>query len=174
MRPSYWHRVTQIFEAALACPKETRLQFVRRECAADKQHESEILNLLSADERAGSFLEKPAIGISPQKQTDETICLFSPGDILSGRFEVRRFIGQGGMAQVYEAFDLELNGRIAIKAVHADISSDPRVMSRFIREAQITRRITHPNVCRIFDIARHRTLDNGIEKQIAFLTMEFL
>jgi serine/threonine protein kinase/tetratricopeptide (TPR) repeat protein len=174
MSSSRWDRVTHIFEAALERSPETRLQFIEFECAGDEELKSEILRLLTADHLAGSFLEKPAITVSAQKQENLKYRLFLPGSVVSSRFEIRRFIGQGGMAQVYEAFDTELNGKVAIKAIRPEISSDVKVLSRFLREVQITRRITHPNVCRTFDIARHTELENGVETQITFLTMELL
>ena len=86
-----------------------------------------------------------------------------------------RFIGQGGMGQVYEALDLELKGKVALKTIREDISSDPRMLSRFRREVLLTRRITHPNVCRTFDIERHpATAADGTKSDITFLTMELL
>jgi serine/threonine protein kinase len=100
--------------------------------------------------------------------------LLEPGTLISARFEIVRFIGQGGMGQVYEALDLELNARVALKAIRPDISSDPRALSRFRREVQLTRRITHPNVCRTFDIERHFSSADGLSNDLTFLTMELL
>ena len=79
------------------------------------------------------------------------------------------------MGQVYEAFDLELKGRIALKAIREDIASDDQVLARFKREVLLTRRITHPNVCRTFDIERHSSSEkDSLNRDIIFLTMELL
>jgi Tol biopolymer transport system component/tRNA A-37 threonylcarbamoyl transferase component Bud32 len=90
------------------------------------------------------------------------------GDLLSGRYRVVRFIARGGMGEVYEAEDLDLHERIAIKIVRAGIAQDPRAMERFRRESQLSRKVTHPNVCRIFDIELPPDAD------LTFITMEFL
>jgi tetratricopeptide (TPR) repeat protein len=175
MTSDRWNLVTRIFEAALDKPENLRSEFVLEACEGDLQLEAEVRSLLAADEKAGSFLERPALETLPAQSTlDQSHPLLSPGKVVSGRFEVRRLIGQGGMGQVYEAFDTELNSRIALKAIRPDISSNPRVLSRFRREVQLTRRITHPNVCRTFDIDRHTETSNGVEDQVTFLTMELL
>src|SRR5262245_5083330 len=71
---------------------------------------------------------------------------FADGDLVSGRFRVIRFIARGGMGEVYEAEDLELLERIAIKTIREDIAADERVNQRFRREVQLARKITHPNI----------------------------
>jgi eukaryotic-like serine/threonine-protein kinase len=175
MTSSHWELVTRIFEAALDTPLVARAEFVRNRCGGDVTLESEVMKLLAANELAGSFLERPALEkiLSPLSGDDKSSRL-SPGIVVSDRFEIIRFIGQGGMGQVYEALDLELKGRIALKAIRPEISSNPQVLSRFRREVQLTRRITHPNVCRTFDIERHAGKENGIDAEITFLTMELL
>jgi eukaryotic-like serine/threonine-protein kinase len=80
--------------------------------------------------------------------------LLPAGSIVAGRFQIVRFIGQGGMGQVYEALDVELNSRIALKVIRPEIAADQRMLSRFRREVQLTRMITHPK--RVPHV-RHRT-----------------
>ncbi|HET8648064.1 MAG TPA: protein kinase [Vicinamibacteria bacterium] len=92
------------------------------------------------------------------------------GDVLGGRFRVTRLLGEGGMGQVYEAEDLELGERVALKTIRAEIAGDARAMERFKREVHLARRVTHPNVCRLFDLGRHQ----GKGEDITFLTMELL
>ncbi len=96
--------------------------------------------------------------------------LFSPGDLLAGRFKVIRFIAGGGMGEVYEAEDQELTERVALKTVRPEISGDRVSWERFRREIQLSRKVTHPNVCRIFDLFHHQ----GEAGQIVFLSMELL
>jgi eukaryotic-like serine/threonine-protein kinase len=176
MRSGRWEAIAKIFGAALEKPQSDREKFVRDACAGDLELESEVARLLAADEDAGSFLERPAISTAPPEFAPGRECsLLASGSLISGRFEILRFIGQGGMGQVYEALDRELKGRVALKAIREDISSDPRMLSRFRREVLLTRRITHPNVCRTFDIDRHSsTADDGTNSDITFLTMELL
>ena len=56
------------------------------------------------------------------------------------------------MGTVYEAEDLTLGDRIALKTIRPDIVSDPRAVERFKREISLGKKVTHPNVCRIHDL----------------------
>ncbi|MEJ7727820.1 MAG: protein kinase [Polyangiaceae bacterium] len=72
--------------------------------------------------------------------------------MVGGRYEVVRFIAQGGMGEVYEALDRELGVRVALKRLLPAAARSRRAIERFKREIQLARRVTHPNVCRIFDL----------------------
>jgi tetratricopeptide (TPR) repeat protein len=101
--------------------------------------------------------------------------LFQPADELADRYRIVRLVAQGGMGEVYEAQDLELNERVGLKTVRAEIATDDRLVERFKREIYLARRVTHPNVCRIFDVGFHvQRTEDGIEQRIIFLTMELL
>jgi serine/threonine protein kinase/tetratricopeptide (TPR) repeat protein len=95
---------------------------------------------------------------------------FRPDDVVTGRYKIVRLVAQGGMGQVYEALDQELGERIALKTVRAEIADDPGSIERFKREIHLSRRVTHPNVCRIFDVGFHQAASG----KITFLTMELL
>src|SRR5580658_161371 len=95
---------------------------------------------------------------------------FAPGDLLANRFRILRFISKGGMGEVYEAEDLELHEHVAVKTVLASIATSPVAIEQFKREIQLARKVTHPNVCRIFDLV----YDPRPSGPIAFLTMELL
>ncbi len=116
------------------------------------------------DERPGSPpSELPTIdGTSPKRG----LPAFSPDELIAGRFRIVRFLARGGMGEVYETEDLELRENVALKTVRPEIAADERAMQRFRREVQLARKVTHPNVCRIYDVFRHR--------EVAFLTMELL
>jgi TolB-like protein/tRNA A-37 threonylcarbamoyl transferase component Bud32 len=94
-----------------------------------------------------------------------------PGLVLAERYRVLRFLAQGGMGEIYEVEDLQLGEMVALKTVRAGSASDPLALERFKREIQLARRVTHPNVCRIFEFGLHRGSDAS---SIAFLTMELL
>lgn len=103
--------------------------------------------------------------------------MLAADQVLCGRFKVLSCLGQGGMGQVYEAFDLELGESIAIKAIKAEIAGSPGTIARFKREVYATRKITHPNVCRTFDLECHTSpgAQTGDPRDsILFLTMELL
>ncbi len=97
--------------------------------------------------------------------------LFADGMLLAGRYRVVRHIASGGMGAVYEVEDLELRERVALKAVHARATLDLAAVERFRREIQLARKITHANVCRIFDVGFHPPSEVDA---VAFLTMELL
>jgi tetratricopeptide (TPR) repeat protein len=75
------------------------------------------------------------------------------------------------MGEVYEAEDLELRENVAVKTVRLD-QGDPQALDRFRREVQLARRITHPNVCRVFDVFKAAGTDNSHER--LFVTMQLL
>lgn len=92
------------------------------------------------------------------------------GELLASRYRIRRFIAKGGMGEVYEALDLELEVPVALKTVRRDVAAGPETLRLFKREALLGRSVTHPNVCRIYDVGRH--VDPG--RNLTFLTMELL
>jgi tetratricopeptide (TPR) repeat protein/tRNA A-37 threonylcarbamoyl transferase component Bud32 len=98
------------------------------------------------------------------------------GDLLCDRFRVIRFIARGGMGELYEAEDLELGERIAVKTIRPEIAGDDRVNQRFRREVQLARKVTHPQICRIFDLFQHVPPPGASEgpRSAVFVTMELL
>ena len=98
--------------------------------------------------------------------------VFGPGELVGGRYRIVRFVARGGMGEVYEAEDAELRGRVALKTIRPEVASSHQALERFKREIQLARQVTHPNVCRIFDIGYHR--GPGGEADVSFLSMEFL
>jgi eukaryotic-like serine/threonine-protein kinase len=100
---------------------------------------------------------------------------FSKGQILASRFRILRFVARGGMGEVYEAEDLELNERVALKTVRFEMADNERTIERFKREIQLGRKVTHPNVCRTFDVFRHVEQDaEGVSRETLIVSMELL
>jgi serine/threonine protein kinase/tetratricopeptide (TPR) repeat protein len=100
---------------------------------------------------------------------------FSKGQILAGRFRILRFVARGGMGEVYEAEDLELSERVALKTVRFEMADNERTIERFKREIQLGRKVTHPNVCRTFDVFRHVEQDaQGASRETLVVSMELL
>jgi serine/threonine protein kinase/tetratricopeptide (TPR) repeat protein len=102
---------------------------------------------------------------------EQTTTIFRLEQIVAGRYRIVRFLAQGGMGEVYEALDLELSEPVALKIIRPEIARDERILARFNHEIRLARKVTHPNVCRIFDLSRHR-IEAGDE--VTFLTMELL
>jgi tetratricopeptide (TPR) repeat protein/tRNA A-37 threonylcarbamoyl transferase component Bud32 len=89
------------------------------------------------------------------------------GTVVAGRFEVIRVLGQGGMGTVYEARQVAMNRRVALKLIHAHVVQSQAGVERFEREMQATARIRHPNTIQVYDYGQ--TEDGRL-----YLAMEFL
>ena len=152
MTPAGWDRIQELFAAALEQPASERAAFLDQAISSDPHLRAEVQRLL--DEREG------AAGAP-----------FQPGRVLNGRFRIVRSLGRGGMGEVYEAVDQELSERVAVKTIRPEIAADPTALARFRQEMQLARRITHPNICRLFDLHRSSDPSGG---PLAFLTMELL
>ncbi len=104
--------------------------------------------------------------------------LFVPGELLLERFRIVRLIGRGGMGEVYEAEDLEVGWRVALKTIRGEITGNLQSQPRFRREVQLARRVSHPNVCRIHELfalpERVGAFAVSRHYPTLFLTMEFL
>ncbi len=124
-------------------------------------------------------LDSPAPGSSlptPGELSEPVRTNIPPSDLLAGRFRLIRSLGKGGMGQVYEAEDIELREHVALKAIRPEIAEDPRSIERFKREIHLARKVTHRNVCRIFDVFRHpiTSPDGTSTGEMIFLSMELL
>ena len=81
--------------------------------------------------------------------------VLSPGQTLASKYRVIRVIGRGGMGEVYDAEDLTLRTHVALKTVRTEMAR-AQLVERLKRELYLARRVTHPNVCRLFDVGIHR------------------
>jgi len=91
---------------------------------------------------------------------------FVPGQILIERYRVVALIGKGGMGEVYRADDLRLGHTVALKFLPEQVKQSGAALARFHREVRIARQVSHPNVCRVFDI--------GETADMPFLSMEYV
>lgn len=96
------------------------------------------------------------------------------GEVLASRFRILRFIASGGMGEVYEAEDLELNTHVALKTIRLSAAGEADAMERFRGEVRLAHEVTHTNVCRIFDLFRHIPAGEEPGGPVTFLTMELL
>ena len=91
---------------------------------------------------------------------------FQPGQLLLDRYRVISLIGRGGMGEVYRATDLTLNQPVALKFLPTATVGRPDLLERFHGEVRIARQVSHPNVCRVYDI--------GAVDGAAFISMEYV
>ncbi|MBI2841405.1 MAG: protein kinase [Acidobacteria bacterium] len=175
MIPERWQKIKDLFDRACEQPESDRVPFLESEARGDEELLSEVLSLLEAAPRETGALgcmigpgPEPHHLMEPREEP-----LFAPGTLVAGRYGIRRFVGQGGMGQVFEATDMELGIPAALKALHPRLSTDPSFVERLKREVQLARRVSHPNVCRTYDVGRHPGSSDS-RSEILFLTMEFL
>src|SRR5580700_2431439 len=91
---------------------------------------------------------------------------FPPGTVLAERYRVIALLGQGGMGEVYRATDLKLSQPVALKFLPEKTAANQQLLARFHSEVRIARQVSHPNVCRVYDI--------GEVDGHTFLSMEYV
>lgn len=90
----------------------------------------------------------------------------APGQTLAGRYEIKELMGQGGMAVVFRAYDQNISEDIAIKVLFPGLLSNETAIERFLTEAKLSIRLSHPNIVNVFDVQS--------DGDYYFLTMELL
>jgi serine/threonine-protein kinase len=106
------------------------------------------------------------LGESPTPRRTPADGRFVAGTVLAGRYRVVSLLGRGGMGEVYKADDLTLDHPVALKFLPDSLGLSPSALARFHGEVRIARQVSHPNVCRVYDV--------GEVDGLRFLTMEFI
>jgi eukaryotic-like serine/threonine-protein kinase len=88
------------------------------------------------------------------------------GQLIANRYLIKSFVASGGMASVYRAEDQVLEREVALKVIHPHLATDKSFVEKFRREAKMAASLSHPNLVNVFD--------QGTDKQIIFLVMEFV
>ncbi|MGC2112359.1 MAG: tetratricopeptide repeat protein [Candidatus Korobacteraceae bacterium] len=92
--------------------------------------------------------------------------IFHEGDVIGGRYEIRKMLGMGGMGAVYKARDMEVERVVGLKVIRPDLAGNPAILARFKQELVLARQVTHKNIIRIYDLNEA----DGVK----FITMEFI
>ena len=160
-------RVKAIVEYASELQPEEREKFLQQ---VGKEDPDLLVKVrLRLDQSQADTVELPP---PPQPAPGEPInVIFAANDLVAGRYRVVRFIAKGGMGEVYEVEDLELHSHVALKTISLKSAARPNALEMFRREILLARQVTHPNVCRIYDIGHHDHTQHG---DVLFLTMELL
>ncbi len=93
-------------------------------------------------------------------------CELTTGSTFAGRYQVIEELGHGGMGRVYKVFDTDIKEKVALKLLRPEIALDKETVERFSNELKLARKISHRNVCRMFDL--------GKAEGTTFITMEFV
>jgi serine/threonine-protein kinase len=164
-----FRRIREVFESALDRPPEDRQAFIEKACDGDAALLNEVERMLSAESGNDLLLDRIAplapspIGNSPHPSQSDR---FRTGEVFARRFRIVSVVGRGGMGEVYRAEDLMLGQSVALKFLPESANGNLNRLARFYDEVRLARQITHPNVCRVFDI--------GEADGQTYLSMEYI
>jgi tetratricopeptide (TPR) repeat protein len=167
MGRSRWARLKASVAAVVDAPSSRVSVLLRQAVEGHGSIYSMARSLVRLRSDASGFLE--SVPASPTSNRTHRYAL-TPDTLLANRYRILHARGSGGMGEVFECFDTELNEPVAIKILHSATIHDAEFLHRFRAELSLGRRIRHPNVCRLYEL---QSADcEG--KELLFFTMELL
>jgi serine/threonine protein kinase/tetratricopeptide (TPR) repeat protein len=161
MTPERWKQIEDVFQTAVDLPPRERRQYIVEACTGDDTLREQVEHLVAQHDRAGDFIEAPAIAVAnfqhtsgPDATTLSTTDSFDDPSIgrRVGVYRILREIGRGGMGAVYlaERADSEFRRQVAIKLIKRGMDTD-FILRRFRNERQILASLDHPYIARLLD-----------------------
>src|ERR1044072_1890566 len=168
MTPQQYERLTELFHAALEIAPTERKIFLDHISESDAELRCELEALLAAE--AAALTEKPPDDIAAgyliqMGDCTATLPLLAPNTRLD-HYEIHSLLGKGGMGEVYLAKDTQLQRRVALKVLPAEVAANQDRMRRFKQEAQAAAALNHPNIAHIYEI--------GKSENTHFITLEHI
>src|SRR5271157_5016266 len=139
-------------------------------CATEVPESSRFCLACGAPVPALAASEAATVAIPPKRASHTSSSFdegrFPAGTLLAGRYRVLGLLGRGGMGEVYRANDMRLGQPVALKFLPEATARNERMLARLHAEVRIARQVSHPNVCRVYDI--------GEVDGVPFFTMEYV
>src|SRR4029453_15411338 len=150
MTPARLQTIEEIFRAAVDQKPDQLHAFLDTACEGDEILRRKVEALLAARERAGSFIERPAVGLATKIiQNGQTDSLAGQ---TFGHYKISEPIGTGGMGEVYLATDIVAGRKAALKLLPIRFTGDAERLNRFQQEAHAVVGLNHPNILTVYEI----------------------
>jgi serine/threonine-protein kinase len=152
----------EIPDSAAICPR----------CSAPAPWATDVTHLADAPPateiapKGGNYRSGTAVTGWSATTTDIDHGRFAPGTIFDQRYRIIGRLGRGGMGEVYRADDLKLGQPVALKFLPESVDRDPARLTQLHTEVRMARQVSHPNVCRVYDVGEY--------EGHTFLSMEYV
>jgi len=163
MTPERWQKVDEVLQDALDREPAERAAFLRKACFGDEELQRETSSLIEAYDKAGDFIEEPAIA------RDAMVLISDHAQRIGGEigpYQIIERIDGGGMSDIYLARDPRLDRLVVLKILPAYFVSDDERLRRFQIEARAASALNHTNVVTIYEV--------GHAADIHFIAAEFI
>ena len=151
-----WRRIDDLYHAAARLPAGERSRFVDDACDGDLVLRAEIESLLAYETSADAFIEAPAMEVAGRLMAaDWANSSATRSGTTVANFRVLDTLGEGGMGVVYEAEDVRLGRKVALKFLPARVVANAGALERFEAEARASSALNHPYICTIYGVHDH-------------------
>src|SRR5262245_36738288 len=143
-------RIDDICDGALDCDPAARGAFVDAACGTDAGLRHDVQALLAHADSAEHYLAISLDALAAEALADDRRTFLIGRQV--GDYRILALLGSGGMGDVYQATDVKLDRRVAIKFLPAAFAADAERLSRFRREAQVLASLNHPNIAQVYGL----------------------